>query len=107
MKGNHFMKRLLFASLFALTALSPALAQTTPGDATAENPERGAKGAQDVRPGSVGPGSEKNSEVAPTSPSVPMKAQPPPEIPADQGSTGAGSGTNGTGQSQPDSDRAQ
>jgi hypothetical protein len=107
MKGHHFMKRLLFASLFALTALSPALAQTTPGSSTAENPERGTKGAQDVRPGSVGPGSEKNSEVAPTSPLIPMKAQPPPEIPADQGSSGTGAGTNGTGQSQPNSGRAQ
>jgi hypothetical protein len=60
-----------------------------------------------VRPGAVGPGSEKNSQVSPTSPSVPMKAQPPPEIPAGQGSTGAGSGANGTGQSQPNSSRTQ
>lgn len=41
--------------------------------------------ADHVEPGKVGPGSEKNSQVSPTSPDIPAHKQPPPEInlPAD------------------------
>ncbi len=36
--------------------------------------------ADHVEPGKVGPGSEKNSQVSPTSPDIPAHKQPPPEI---------------------------
>lgn len=53
------------------------------------NPE---KDADHVEPGKVGPGSEKNSQVSPTSPDIPAHKQPPPEInlPADPGQPKSG-----------------
>jgi hypothetical protein len=88
------MKKALLTAAFAALFAAPLLAQTAPGDAAHDNAERGAKDAQDIRPGSVGPGSEKNSQVSPTSPSVPTHAQPPPEIPA--GASGSSAGASGT-----------
>jgi hypothetical protein len=88
------MKKLLLTTAFAVLFAAPLLAQTVPGDAVPNNAERGAKDGQDIRPGSVGPGSEKNSQVSPTSPSVPTHAQPPPEIPA--GASGSSMGSSGT-----------
>jgi hypothetical protein len=87
------MKKLLLTTAFAALFAAPLLAQTTPGDGTPDNATRGAKGTEDIRPGSVGPGSEKNSQVSPTSPSVPTHSQPPPEIPA--GATGSSAGESG------------
>ena len=75
------MKKLLLTTAFAALLAAPLLAQTATNP-TPNNPARGAKGTEDIRPGSVGPGSEKNSEVSPTSPSIPTHSQPPPEIPA-------------------------
>ena len=40
-----------------------------------------------VRPGNVGPNSDLNSQVSPTSPNIPTTAQPPPEIAPGNGST--------------------
>jgi hypothetical protein len=85
------MKKFLVAiALIASFAVGPAFAQTAPTDVTTD---RGAKGADSITPGAVGPGSENNAHVSPTSPTIPMHSQPPGDIPA---SSGAGSGTSGT-----------
>ena len=89
------MKKLLLTTAFAALFAAPLLPQTVPGDATPHDSTRGAKGTEDIRPGSVGPGNEKNSEVSPTSPSVPTHSQPPPEIPA--GASGSSAGESGMG----------
>lgn len=51
----------------------------------------GVTDADKVEPGNTGRGSEKNSQVAPTSPEIPTHSQPPPEInlPAGGDSSGA------------------
>ena len=49
-----------------------------------------------VRPGNVGPNSDLNSQVSPTSPNIPTTAQPPPEIAPGNGSTGANTGESGS-----------
>lgn len=62
-------------------------------------PSEAAPGAaQSVEPGKVGPGSENNAVVSPTSPDVPINKQPPPEIslPANS-SSGASTGEKGSG----------
>jgi hypothetical protein len=87
------MKKLLLTTAFAALFAAPLLAQTNPGNPTPHDSTGGAKGTEDIRPGSVGPGSEKNSEVSPTSPSVPTHSQPPPEIPA--GASGSSAGSSG------------
>lgn len=95
-KEDHPMRKLIVSGAFAvLFAVAPVSAQAAPGDATPENPDRGAKGMQNIEPGKVGPGSEKNSTVSPTSPTVPMNAQPPPEIPSNSGASGSSSGEQG------------
>jgi len=62
-----------------------------------------AQDAQHVEPGKVGPGSEKNSQVSPTSPDIPAHKQPPPDInlpangetsPRDRQTTQEGLGAN-------------
>jgi hypothetical protein len=53
-------------------------------------------GAQSIEPGKVGPGSENNSQISPTSPSIPIDKQPPPEISAPANS-GASTGEKGSG----------
>jgi hypothetical protein len=88
-------KLMVSGALAALFAVAPALAQAAPGDATPENPDRGAKGMQNIEPGKIGPGSEKNSTVSPTSPTVPMNAQPPAEIPSNSSASGSSSGEQG------------
>lgn len=49
-----------------------------------------------VRPGNVGPNSDNNSQVSPTSPNIPMTAQPPPEIAPGSGASGARTGESGS-----------
>jgi hypothetical protein len=58
---------------------------------------------QNIEPGKVGPGSEKNSQVSPTSPSIPTHNQPPPEIYAPPASGSAGSSNGEEGKSAPTS----
>jgi hypothetical protein len=89
------MKRLALMTVSVALLAFPAAAQTTPETAP-NNPTPRDSGARDVHPGSVGPGSEKNSEVSPTSPSIPTHAQPPPEIPAPSGASGSNPGTSGS-----------
>ena len=85
------MRKIIAATaLMTLFAAGPAFAQTVPTD---EKPDRGTKGADSITPGAVGPGSENNATVSPTSPTIPMHSQPPGDIPA---SSGASSGTSGT-----------
>jgi hypothetical protein len=85
------MRRLLVATTFAALFASAAIAQTSNSPPPPNDPTNGAE----VRPGSVGPGSEKNSQVSPTSPTIPMSAQPPPDIPHDAGTSGATTGESG------------
>jgi hypothetical protein len=80
-----------FAALFAVSSI---VAQSL-GGSPPNSSKSGTSGA-DVRPGSVGPGSEKNSQVSPTSPTIPMDAQPPGDIPANSGSSGASTGESGS-----------
>lgn len=60
--------------------------------------------ADHVEPGKVGPGSEKNSQVSPTSPDIPAHKQPPPEInlPADPGQPQRGARESHDLQGSPD-----
>jgi hypothetical protein len=91
----------LASAAAALFTVSIAVAQVAPSESPAGNSTSGGKGVQtDIQPGKVGPGSEKNSEVAPTSPTVPSYAQPPPEIPP-AGSSSTGSSTGEQGKSAP------
>jgi hypothetical protein len=93
------MKKFLLTTAFAVLFAAPLMAQAAPGDVTPDNAQLGAKDGQDVRPGGVGPGSEKNSQVSPTSPSVPTHSQPPPEIPA--GASGSSTGASGASNPPP------
>lgn len=88
-KGSASMKLVPIAvALAALFAVSNASAQS-PKPSANENTAPGVT----AKPGKVGPGSENNTRVSPTSPS--MTAQPPPDIPP--GSTeGASSGSSGS-----------
>jgi len=83
MNAKSFLIVMSAAALFAASqasAQSPASRnQNTPGDATA-------------KPGKVGPGSENNAHVSPTSPS--MTSPTPPELPPGS-SSGASSGSSG------------
>jgi len=83
------------AALVAAIIFSPPLAAEPSAN---EIPPNAPGGSKSIEPGKVGPGSEKNSEVSPTSPAVPVEKQPPPEInlPADSGS-GSSSGEQGNG----------
>lgn len=65
------MREVLLAGLCAAFITAPICA--------ARGEPTGADGQQ-LRPGNVGPGSEKNSQVSPTSPEIPTHAQPPPDI---------------------------
>lgn len=78
----------------AILASSPVVAEPAANDIPANAPG----GGKSIEPGKVGPGSEKNAEISPTSPAVPVEKQPPPEIslPADSGS-GSSSGEQGNG----------
>jgi hypothetical protein len=83
----------LVAAMLGAAALStsmPALANPAAG--------HGPTDAQGIEPGNVGPGSEKNSQVSPTSPAIPIDKQPPPEIslPANS-SSGSSAGDKGSG----------
>lgn len=64
--------------------LGIALADSSGGNAQ-QTTQPPAKDAEHIEPGKVGPGSEKNSQVSPTSPDIPAHKQPPPDInlPAD------------------------
>lgn len=89
------MRTLLLAcASAALIAASIVAAQSDPGNAAPQNAAPGVKDAEHVEPGKVGPGSEKNSQVSPTSPDIPAHAQPPPDInlPPDSGSSSNGPG---------------
>ena len=78
----------------ALLVNFPLAAQPSENNIPANAPG----GGKSIEPGKVGPGSEKNAEISPTSPAVPVDKQPPPEIslPADSGS-GSSSGEQGNG----------
>ncbi|MGO4682452.1 hypothetical protein [Hyphomicrobium sp. 2TAF46] len=78
----------------AILVNSPVVAEPSAIDIPANAPG----GGKSIEPGKVGPGSEKNAEISPTSPAVPVEKQPPPEIslPADSGS-GSSSGEQGNG----------
>ena len=80
------------AAFVTLFVVSSIVAQSLGGSP----PEKSGPNGADVRPGNVGPGSEKNSEVSPTSPTVPMDAQPPADIPANSGSSGGSTGESGS-----------
>jgi len=100
------MRNSALASLVgAFLTASIAVAQVSPGGAPANDENQNKKGVQtDVQPGKVGPGSENNAEVSPTSPTVPTYAQPPPEIPpGGSSSTGSGSGDTGSSANNPSS----
>lgn len=85
------MKKFLVAAGFAaLFIATPYLAQSTP-----ESRSKGADGSDNFRPGAVGPGSENNAVVSPTSPDVPASKQAPPDILAPSESNGGASGTPG------------
>jgi len=96
------MRELFVIVAFAtLIAALPVAAQTDPG-VVPENVTPGRKNFQDVRPGKVGPGSEKNSQVSPTSPDIPAHAQPPPDINLPAGSqTKSGHDTQGRIETRP------
>lgn len=84
-------KTLLMAAAIATAALGssvPAFADATSNSASSA--------AKTIEPGKVGPGSENNAVVSPTSPNVPIMNQPPPEIPANSGS-GSSAGDKGSG----------
>ncbi|MBA2126322.1 hypothetical protein DLM45_08805 [Hyphomicrobium methylovorum] len=76
-------------------AFGPAIAEPAADKAPENPPQSGVKGAHEVEPGKTGPGSEKNSQVSPTSPDIPTKAQPPPEINLSPGDA-SGSATPGS-----------
>ena len=82
------------ALVAAILANSPVRAEPSASDMPPNAPARG----QSIEPGKVGPGSENNSQVSPTSPSIPVDKQPPPEInlPSKSGS-GSGTGEQGSG----------
>lgn len=87
-------KLILVAALGVLFTPAVALAQAPgTGRVTPEYPKAGSPGAG-VTPGAVGPGSENNARVSPTSPTVPMKSQPPGDIPASSGSSSGATGTS-------------
>lgn len=75
----------------AMFANSPAVCA---GAASEASPSAG----KTIEPGKVGPGSENNAVVSPTSPDVPINKQPPPEInlPANSES-GSSTGEKGSG----------
>ena len=70
----------------ALIVVSIGIARAEPSGGDAQQTTQApTKDAGHVEPGKVGPGSEKNSQVSPTSPDIPAHKQPPPDInlPAD------------------------
>jgi hypothetical protein len=73
------------AAFVTLFAISSVVAQSLGGSP----PEKIGPNGADVRPGNVGP-------VSPTSATVPMDAQPPADIPANSGSSGASMGESGS-----------
>ena len=100
-------KFLLAGASAALLAASTVVVQSDPSGAVRENADSSSGNAGHVEPGKVGPGSERNSQVSPTSPDIPAHAQPPPDInlPADSGSSGSGSGEHGQVDTKPAPDR--
>lgn len=95
-KGFLMRMRILTGTALVTAALLnlPLRAEPSAKDTPANAPG----GGQSIEPGKVGPGSEKNAEISPTSPAVPVEKQPPPEIslPADSGG-GSSSGEQGSG----------
>lgn len=73
---------LLVCACAALIAVPLGVARAEPvGGAAKQTTQAPAKDdAEHVEPGKVGPGSEKNSQVSPTSPDIPAHKQPPPDI---------------------------
>ncbi len=92
--------RLLTAGALVAAAF---LASNSAHAASNDVPAHAPGGGQSIEPGKVGPGSEKNSQMAPTSPSIPIEKQPPPEIslPANSGSSSGEKGTGPEGTSPP------
>lgn len=77
---------LLVCVCAALIAVPLGVARAEPSGGDAQQiTQTPAKDAEHVEPGKVGPGSENNSQVSPTSPDIPAHKQPPPDInlPAD------------------------
>jgi hypothetical protein len=90
-KDIPMTSKLLMTAAITAAAFMPALPAFA---ADASSPSA----AQSIEPGKVGPGSENNAVVSPTSPSVPISKQPPPDInlPANAGS-GTSTGEKGSG----------
>ncbi len=87
--------RLLTAAALAAAALANSLPAYAESPVT---PPAGSNAARSFEPGKVGPGSENNAVVSPTSPSVPINKQPPAEInlPSNS-SSGSSTGEQGSG----------
>lgn len=86
MSSKSLMAAALAAAMFG--SCLPAFADATSNSAP--------NAAKTIEPGKVGPGSENNAVVSPTSPDVPISKQPPPEIPPNAGS-GSSTGEKGSG----------
>lgn len=81
----------------AAAVAAAALANASPTFAESPAiPPAGSNAAKSFEPGKVGPGSENNAVISPTSPSVPISKQPPPDIPANA-SGGSSTGEQGSG----------
>ncbi len=95
-RKDHFLMRtriLAGAALAAaILASSPLRAEPSASDIPPNAPAKG----QSIEPGKVGPGSENNAQISPTSPSVPIDKQPPPDIAPSAGS-GSSTGEQGSG----------
>lgn len=87
-------KFILIGACSVFVAISVLAAHAEPSGGSPENQRPSTNDADHVEPGKVGPGSEKNSEVSPTSPDIPVHKQPPPDInlPAHSNEAGGASG---------------
>jgi hypothetical protein len=93
-KGSFPMRtNLLTAAALAAAALMTLVSANAQSPAT---PPTGSNAAKSFEPGKVGPGSENNAVISPTSPSIPINKQPPPEIPPNA-SSGNSTGEHGSG----------
>ncbi|MET1046532.1 MAG: hypothetical protein ABWX70_07495 [Hyphomicrobium sp.] len=91
------MRTRLLSAAAATAAAVIALSTAAYAESASDIPAQAPGGAQSIEPGKVGPGSEKNSQVSPTSPGIPISKQPPPEISAPAGTSGSSTGEKGSG----------
>lgn len=91
------MRKIILVSALGFLVTATVASAQAPGTGrmTPENPKAGPPAAGTINPGAVGPGSENNAYVSPTSPDVPMNSQPPGDIPASSGSSSGSTGTSG------------